>query len=84
MQLPEKGLYTIDVILEDLTTTGDYELIVLPAPSGDVDPGSFVPAEGLDIELVLIWSSEPISIWLVPGGGAAVKRPPARTISAAR
>jgi hypothetical protein len=31
---------------------------VLSAPSGDVDPGAFVPAEGLDVELVLIWSGE--------------------------
>lgn len=58
VQLPSDGVYTIDVILEDLTTSGDYRLIVLPAPSGDVDPGAFVPAEGLDVELVLIWSGE--------------------------
>jgi thiol-disulfide isomerase/thioredoxin len=57
VQLPQDGLYAVDVILEDLTTTGDYELIALPAPSGEVDPGAFVPAEGLDIELVLIWAS---------------------------
>jgi thiol-disulfide isomerase/thioredoxin len=58
VQLPADGLYTVDVVLEDLTTSGDYRLMVLPAPSGDVDPGAFVPAEGLDVELVLIWSGE--------------------------
>jgi thiol-disulfide isomerase/thioredoxin len=71
VQLPADGLYTIDVILEDLTTSGDYRLVVLPAPSRDVDPGAFVPAEGLDVELVLIWSGEAdlnLAGSLMPGG----------------
>jgi hypothetical protein len=55
--LPDDGLYAVDVILEDLTTSGDYQLIALNAPPGEVDPGAFVPAGGLDIELVLIWAS---------------------------
>ena len=71
VQLPAGGLYTVDVILEDLTTSGDYRLIVLPAPSRDIDPGAFVPAEGLDVELVLIWSGEAdlnLAGSLMPGG----------------
>jgi thiol-disulfide isomerase/thioredoxin len=57
VQLPQDGLYTLNVILEDLTTSGEYEVVALKAPSGEVDPGAFVPAEGLDMELVLIWAS---------------------------
>jgi hypothetical protein len=71
VRLPADGLYTIDVVLEDLTTSGDYRLIVLPAPSGEVDPGAFVPAEGLDVELVLIWSGQAdlnLAGSLMPGG----------------
>ena len=55
--LPEDGTYTVEVMLDDLATSGAYRLLLLAGPALAVDPGAFVPAEGLDIELVLIWGS---------------------------
>ncbi len=56
-ELPEDGTYTVNLYLEDLSTAGDYRLIVLAAPPVEPSPGAFVPAHGPDIELVLIWAS---------------------------
>jgi thiol-disulfide isomerase/thioredoxin len=56
--LPQDGDYTLDVQLEDLNTSGEYRLLLLaeaPESGGD---STFVPAEGLDVELVLLWTSE--------------------------
>ena len=58
VQLPADGTYALDVVLEDLTTSGGYRLVALVAPPAGPSPGAFVPADGLDIELVLVWASD--------------------------
>ncbi|MBI5958105.1 MAG: PPC domain-containing protein, partial [Chloroflexi bacterium] len=54
--LPAAGTYTLEVALEDFTTSGSYRLILLQDPAVGSDPGAFEPTPGLDIEVVLIWS----------------------------
>ena len=56
VRLPADGTYTLDVVLEDLATSGDYRLIALASP-GLETAGAFEPAPGLDVEVVLIWAS---------------------------
>ncbi|MBN1565256.1 MAG: TlpA family protein disulfide reductase [Anaerolineae bacterium] len=51
------GIYQVEVRLNNLMSSGDYQLIVLPAAPTTVDPGAFVPAAGLGVEVVLIWNS---------------------------
>ena len=58
LTLPEDGLYTLDVRLGDLNTAGDYRLLLLGGERPPLDAGAFVPADGPDVELVLIWASE--------------------------
>lgn len=56
--LPAAGIYALDVQLEDFTTTGSYRVLLLSEPAAAPAQGAFQPAEGLDIEAVLIWSSK--------------------------
>ncbi len=56
VQLPADGTYTLDVVLEDLATSGDYRVIALAGP-GPEAAGAFESAPGLDLEVVLIWAS---------------------------
>lgn len=53
--LPADGDYTLTVILEDLTTSGDYRLLLLTVPESPPPPFAFLPSDGLDVEVVLIW-----------------------------
>ncbi len=55
--LPATGRYTLDILPQDLNGIGDYRLLLLGYPQPRIDPGAFVPAPGLDLELVLIWAS---------------------------
>jgi len=57
LALPATGTYTIEVLLGDLTTSGTYRVIALAEPRVRPSTGAFEPAPGLDIEVVLIWSS---------------------------
>ncbi len=71
--LPEDGLYTLDVRLGDLNTAGDYRLLLLGGPHSAPEAGAFTPAEGPDMELVLIWASEAdLELALTAPDGAAV------------
>jgi hypothetical protein len=55
--LPTDGTYTVEVLLGDLTTSGTYRVIALTEPPARPSESAFEPAPGLDIEVVLIWSS---------------------------
>lgn len=55
--LPADGPYTVEVTLGDLSTTGTYRLLATVAPPAVPASDAFRPAQGLDIEAVLIWSS---------------------------
>lgn len=57
LALPVSGIYTVEVLLSDLTTSGTYRVIALSEPHVRPSTGAFEPAPGLDIEVVLIWSS---------------------------
>ncbi|HVO71643.1 MAG TPA: PPC domain-containing protein, partial [Aggregatilineaceae bacterium] len=57
LALPADGTYAVEVLLNDLTTSGTYRVIALAEPSAQPSAGAFEPAPGLDIEVVLIWSS---------------------------
>jgi hypothetical protein len=70
--LPVDGEYTLEVMLDNLNTAGEYRLLLLPGVAMTVEPGAFVPAPGLDIEVVLIWNT-PADLDLAvhaPGGDA--------------
>ena len=56
--LPDDGTYTLDVILEDLNTGGDFDLLLLAQTSSSPPEGAFVAAPGLDVEIVLVWAGE--------------------------
>ncbi|MBN1678733.1 MAG: PPC domain-containing protein, partial [Anaerolineae bacterium] len=55
--LPADGTYTVEVIPKDLNTGGDYVLLLLGHDIPAINPGAFEPAPGVDLEVVLIWSS---------------------------
>jgi hypothetical protein len=57
LALPADGMYTVEVLLNDLTTSGTYRVIALAEPPARPSASAFEPAPGLDIEVVLIWSS---------------------------
>jgi hypothetical protein len=57
LALPASGTYTVEVLLNDLTTSGTYRVIALAEPPVRPSASAFEPAPGLDIEVVLIWSS---------------------------
>jgi hypothetical protein len=57
LALSANGTYTVEVLLGDLTTSGTYRVIALSEPRVRPSTGAFEPAPGLDIEVVLIWSS---------------------------
>ena len=56
--LPDDGTYTLDVILEDLNTGGDFDLLLLAQAQPTSPAGAFVAAPGLDVEIVLVWAGE--------------------------
>jgi thiol-disulfide isomerase/thioredoxin len=56
--LPDDGTYTLDVILEDLNTSGDFDLLLLAQAPPSPPEGAFVGAPGLDVEIVLVWAGE--------------------------
>ncbi|MBN1967268.1 MAG: pre-peptidase C-terminal domain-containing protein, partial [Anaerolineae bacterium] len=57
LSLPEDGTYTLDVLLEDLNTAGDYTVLLLADAPDDPLPALVTPASDLDLELVLTWDS---------------------------
>ncbi len=58
LALPDDGTYTLDVILEDLNTSGDFDLLLLAQAPPPPPDGAFVAAPGLDVEIVLVWAGE--------------------------
>lgn len=57
LELPADGLYTLEVALDDLSAAGAYRLVVIIAPPAPAPTPAFVPAEGTDLEVVLLWTS---------------------------
>lgn len=55
--LPQNGRYTIDVMLEDLNTSGEYQVLLLLGADEDID-SDWEPTENTDLEFVLSWDSE--------------------------
>lgn len=58
LALPANGTYTLDVALEDLNDAGEYRLLLLTGPAPEIAPGAFTPAEGPEVEVVLVWAGE--------------------------
>ncbi len=70
--LPQDGSYTVDVLLEDLNTSGDYQVLLLGASLASVE-SAVAPEAGLDLEIVLAWEA-PVDLDLAvtdPAGSAA-------------
>lgn len=57
VELPADGLYTLEVALDDLSAAGAYRLVAIVAPPAPAPAHAFVPAEGLDLEIRLLWTS---------------------------
>ncbi len=57
VELPADGVYTLEVILDDLSAAGAYRLVAIVAPPSPAPPPAFVPTPGLDLEAVLLWTS---------------------------
>lgn len=73
--LPADGLYTADVSLTDLSASGAYQLIVILAQPAALPSSAFVPAEGLELEAVLLWASvADLNLSVVSPAGAEGRR----------
>lgn len=70
--LPLDGSYAVDVLLEDLNTSGDYQILLLGTSPAAIET-AVIPAAGLDLEIVLTWEA-PVDLDLAvtdPAGTAA-------------
>jgi hypothetical protein len=57
VELPADGVYTLEVVLDDLSAAGAYRLIAIVAPPAPAPAYAFVPVRGLDLEVMLLWTS---------------------------
>jgi hypothetical protein len=55
--LPQTGEYTIDVMLEDLNSSGDYQVLLLSG-SGEILTSDWQPTGDTGLEFALSWDSD--------------------------